>query len=58
MRSELSFAQVDLSKVANITAKQADTYKPSNTPQSQFQLTPEQVKTQTEGGTWSELFNP
>ena len=51
------FAQVDLSKVANITSKQADTYKPINTPQGQFQLTPEQVKTQTEGGTWSELFN-
>ncbi|HSN93562.1 MAG TPA: DUF2298 domain-containing protein [Anaerolineaceae bacterium] len=51
------FAQVDLNKVANITAKQADTYKPANTPQSQFQLTPEEKKTQTEGGTWSELFN-
>jgi YYY domain-containing protein len=50
-------AQVDLSKVVSITAKQADTYKPTTSPQSQFQLTPEEIKTQTEGGTWSDLFD-
>ncbi|MEA4810951.1 MAG: DUF2298 domain-containing protein [Anaerolineaceae bacterium] len=51
------FAEVDLSKVVNITAKQADTYKANDTLQSQLQLTPAQIKTQTEGGTWSELFD-
>ncbi len=51
------FAQVDLDKVVNITAKQADAYKTANTPKSQLQLTPAEMLTQTQGGTWSELFN-
>jgi len=51
------FAQVDLGKVVNITAKQADTFKSADTPQSQLRLTPQELQTQTEGGTWNELFD-
>jgi YYY domain-containing protein len=51
------FSQVDLGKVVNITAKQADSYKSADTPQSQLQLTPQELQLQTQGGTWSELFD-
>ena len=49
---------VDLTKVVNITAKQADDYKAGkNSPVNQLMLTDEELKTQQSGGTWADLFN-